>query len=217
MLMSNSSLQALVTAGPTYEELDPVRFIGNYSTGKMGFAIATSLADRGVNVKLIAGPTQQKINHPLIDRVDVISAEQMYQACLHFYPSSDLAVFAAAVADYRPMVRADQKLKKTEDNLTLVLEKTVDIARELGKRKTRQKLVGFALETEDEIENACKKMTSKNLDLIVLNSLNDEGAGFGCDTNKITIINRAKTLKQFALQTKADAARCIVDEILGAE
>jgi phosphopantothenoylcysteine decarboxylase / phosphopantothenate---cysteine ligase len=205
----------LVTAGPTHEAIDPVRFIGNHSSGKMGFAIAEALANEGANVNLITGPTHEHTQHPSISVKKVISAEEMFNACDQLFESSDITVLSAAVADYKPAVKADQKIKKKDDNLVLELTKTHDIAASLGKRKHNgQVIVGFALETENEQVNALKKLESKNFDLIVLNSLNDKGAGFGYNTNKITIINSAQHTRQFALKTKQEAAQDIVNAII---
>lgn len=206
---------ALVTAGPTYEALDPVRFIGNHSTGKMGFAIAEVLADLGAQVNLVSGPTQQHTQHPGIRVIHVTSAEDMYTQCAALFPTADITVLSAAVADYRPTVVADQKIKKKDETLTLELTKTRDIAASLGKLKHNgQMLVGFALETEHERDNAIKKLTAKNFDFIVLNSLNDKGAGFGHDTNKISIIDRQNAVHDFVLKTKKEVARDIVNTIL---
>lgn len=207
--------KALVTAGPTYEAIDPVRFIGNNSSGKMGFAIAESLANSGADVHLISGPTSQSIEHPKIHLEKVVSAEEMYKACKLQFPSSDITVLSAAVADYKPLQVADQKIKKGEGNMVLELTKTHDIALELGKlKKNGQLIVGFALETENEKANAAKKIDAKNFDLIVLNSLNDAGAGFGHDTNKISIIDRKNGIKEFNLKTKKEVARDIVKAII---
>ena len=205
----------LVTAGPTFEALDPVRFIGNHSSGKMGFAIADALAQEGATVTLVTGPTHQHTNHPGVIVKHVMSADEMYAACAKLFPGTDITVLAAAVADYKPTVKADQKIKKTGDTLTLELTKTTDIAASLGKLKHNgQIVVGFALETENEHANALKKLESKNFDLIVLNSLNDKGAGFGHDTNKIKIINRKHEAKTFDIKDKKDVARDIVASIL---
>jgi phosphopantothenoylcysteine decarboxylase / phosphopantothenate---cysteine ligase len=205
----------LVTAGPTHEAIDPVRFISNYSSGKMGFAIAEELANRGAIVNLVCGPTNQHTNHSRVNVKYVTSAEEMYSACATLFPTADITVLAAAVADYKPATSADQKLKKEDGNLTLELTKTTDIAASLGKLKHNgQLVVGFALETEDEHVNALKKLESKNFDLIVLNSLNDKGAGFGHDTNKITIINREHAVKSFELKDKHEVARDIVEAII---
>ncbi len=207
--------KALVTAGPTHEAIDPVRFIGNNSSGKMGFAIAEALALHGAEVKLITGPTSQVTNHANIIISKVTSAEEMYHACRDQFPSMDIAVLSAAVADYRPTVRADQKIKKTDGNLVIELTKTRDIAAELGKLKRHdQVIVGFALETENEIANAEKKILAKNFDFIVLNSLNDKGAGFGRDTNKVTMIDRQNNIKQFTLKSKQEVANDIVNAII---
>jgi phosphopantothenoylcysteine decarboxylase / phosphopantothenate---cysteine ligase len=205
----------LVTAGPTHEALDPVRFIGNHSTGKMGFAIAESLANLGAIVNLVSGPTALHTSHPNVIVKKVMSADEMYEACMSLFPTSDIAVLAAAVADYKPTIKADQKIKKKDETLTIELTKTKDIAASLGKLKHNgQVIVGFALETEQEKENALKKLESKNFDLIVLNSLNDTGAGFGHDTNKITLIDRNQTIKSFELKSKKEVARDIVSAIL---
>ncbi|HLT73884.1 MAG TPA: bifunctional phosphopantothenoylcysteine decarboxylase/phosphopantothenate--cysteine ligase CoaBC, partial [Ohtaekwangia sp.] len=205
----------LVTAGPTYEAIDPVRFIGNHSSGKMGFAIAEALADEGATVQLVAGPTQQHTNHPGVNVSHVTGADEMFKVCSELFEKTDIAVLAAAVADYKPAVVAKQKIKKNGESLKLELTRTPDIAASLGKLKHNgQVIVGFALETEQEKDNAIKKLETKNFDLIVLNSLNDTGAGFGVDTNKITIINRKKELKAFELKSKKEVARDIVEEII---
>jgi phosphopantothenoylcysteine decarboxylase/phosphopantothenate--cysteine ligase len=205
----------LVTAGPTHEAIDPVRFIGNHSSGKMGFAIAESLANHGAAVTLVSGPTSLHTSHPNVDVKKVMSAEEMYETCLAVFPKTDIAVLAAAVADYKPTVKADQKIKKKDETLTIELTKTRDIAASLGKLKQKdQVIVGFALETEHEQENALKKLESKNFDLIVLNSLKDAGAGFGHDTNKITLIDSNRTIRSFDLKSKKEAARDIVSAIL---
>jgi phosphopantothenoylcysteine decarboxylase/phosphopantothenate--cysteine ligase len=205
----------LVTAGPTHEAIDPVRFIGNHSSGKMGFAIAEALANQGAKVSLVSGPTHQHTKHPGITVKQVTSAEEMYTSCVELFPKSDVAVLAAAVADYKPKSVAERKIKKKEENLVLELTVTRDIAASLGKLKHNgQVIVGFALETEDEKENALKKLESKNFDLIVLNSLKDQGAGFGHDTNKITIINRDHATQVFDLKSKKDVAEDIVSAII---
>jgi phosphopantothenoylcysteine decarboxylase/phosphopantothenate--cysteine ligase len=204
----------LVTAGPTYEAIDPVRFIGNHSTGKMGFAIAEELAREGAVVNLIAGPTDQKTTLAGINVKQVTSAEEMYNACTAVFAETDITVFAAAVADYRPTVQAKEKIKKN-GSMTLELTKTQDIAASLGKvKQPGQFVVGFALETEQEQDNALKKLESKNFDLIVLNSLKDSGAGFGHDTNKITIIDRQHKMTSFALKDKKAVAKDIVKAII---
>jgi phosphopantothenoylcysteine decarboxylase/phosphopantothenate--cysteine ligase len=205
----------LVTAGPTHEAIDPVRFIGNHSSGKMGFALAESLANSGAIVNLITGPTTQHTSHPNVSVKNVMSAEDMYNACVELFPKTDIAVLAAAVADYKPAVIADQKIKKKDDTLILELTKTRDIAASLGKLKHNgQVIVGFALETENEQTNALKKLESKNFDLIVLNSLNDSGAGFGHDTNKISIIDRQQNVRTFDLKNKKAVANDIVSAII---
>ena len=207
--------KALVTAGPTHEALDPVRFIGNNSTGKMGYAIAEVLANQGAEVTLVSGPTHLSIAHPQIKLIRVSSAEEMFNACQPVFAQSDITVLSAAVADYRPSQIADQKIKKSDAAFQLELTKTTDIAAQLGKiKKPHQVTVGFALETENERVNALKKIQSKNLDFIVLNSLNDPGAGFGYDTNKITIIDRNQNEKEFNLKSKKEVARDIVNEII---
>ncbi|MBX2954945.1 MAG: bifunctional phosphopantothenoylcysteine decarboxylase/phosphopantothenate--cysteine ligase CoaBC [Cyclobacteriaceae bacterium] len=206
---------ALVTAGPTHEALDPVRFIGNHSTGKMGYAIAEVLANQGARVHLVSGPTSLHTMHSEIYVKHVTSAEEMNNACTDIFPKTDIAVLAAAVADYKPAVKADQKIKKKDETLSLELIKTPDIAAALGKLKSRnQFIVGFALETENEIDNARKKLESKNFDLIVLNSLNDKGAGFGHDTNKISIIDRTHQVYTFDLKSKKELAEDIVSTII---
>jgi phosphopantothenoylcysteine decarboxylase/phosphopantothenate--cysteine ligase len=205
----------LVTAGPTHEAIDPVRFIGNHSSGKMGFALAESLADLGAAVTLVSGPTALHTSHPNVSVKNVMSAEEMYEACVAVFPETDIAVLAAAVADYKPTVKADQKIKKKDETLTIELTKTKDIAASLGKLKQKgQVIVGFALETEHEQDNALKKLESKNFDLIVLNSLKDTGAGFGHDTNKVTLIDSSRTVRSFDLKSKKEVARDIVSAIL---
>ena len=205
----------LVTAGPTQEALDPVRFIGNHSTGKMGYAIAEAMARKGASVNLISGPTSLNTIHPSITVKRVTSAEEMHRACLKLFPKTDIAVLAAAVADYKAKTKADQKIKKKDDMLTLELVKTHDIAASLGKlKKGKQIIVGFALETNNEKENALKKLKSKNFDFIVLNSLNDAGAGFGHDTNKISIIDRKQKIRNFELKNKVEVANDIVSVLL---
>ena len=206
--------KALVTAGPTFEPLDPVRFLGNHSTGKMGIAIAEALSRRGAAVTLILGPTPVSPQEEAVRVVRVGSAQEMYAACAPLFPGMDITVLAAAVADYRPAVFSEQKIKKKEDDLQLPLAKTVDIAATLGSQKQPgQILVGFALETNNELEHARQKLERKNLDFIVLNSLQDVGAGFGHDTNKITILRRNGLQTAFELQTKIEAAQDIVAEI----
>lgn len=207
--------KALVTAGPTYEAIDPVRFIGNHSSGKMGFAVAEALANKGAEVYLVSGPTQQQTSHPGVTLKRVTSADEMYMACISVFDTMDITVLSAAVADYKPTIVADQKIKKKEGTLNIELTKTQDIAQSLGKlKRSNQIIVGFALETEHEQANAEKKLEAKNFDLIVLNSLNDKGAGFGHDTNKITIIDRQQQQKKFDIKTKKEVARDIVSVIL---
>lgn len=203
----------LVTAGPTYEAIDPVRFIGNHSSGKMGYDIALAAANEGAEVVLVSGPTHLKAEHPLINLVRVTSAEEMYTACHEHFEWADAAVAAAAVADYKPKNVASQKIKKTETEFTLTLEKTKDILSSLGEIKGERFLVGFALETDNEIENAKLKIRKKNLDLIVLNSLNDEGAGFGKATNKITFIDTNFNIEAHSLKSKEEVAHDIVNKI----
>lgn len=205
--------KALVTAGPTYEALDPVRFIGNHSSGKMGYAIADELASRGAEVTLVSGPVSIKQKSGAVHLVRTTSAEQMFQACQQ-NKDYDIAVMAAAVADYTPVAVSSQKIKKKEGGLTIELKKTDDILASLGKDKSpSQVLVGFALETENEKDNALKKLQSKNADMVVLNSLNDKGAGFGSDTNRVTIFYRDGRERQFDTKSKESVAKDIVDSI----
>lgn len=203
----------LITAGPTYEKIDPVRFIGNYSTGKMGFALAEACARRGAEVKLVAGPVALSTQHPRIARTDVESADEMYEAATTLFPTCDIAILAAAVADYRPETPAEEKIKREgKGNFRLSLVCNPDIAAELGRRKRPdQCLVGFALETNDAVAHAREKLQRKHLDLIVLNSLQDAGAGFGCDTNKITVIDGLGHTRGFPLKSKTEAADDIID------
>jgi phosphopantothenoylcysteine decarboxylase/phosphopantothenate--cysteine ligase len=203
----------LVTAGPTYEPIDPVRFIGNHSSGKMGFDIAKAAANEGAEVILITGPTHLKVENTSIKVIRVTSSEDMYNACHKYFNDVDAAVAAAAVADYRPKNVATQKIKKNESAFSLELEKTKDILSSLGEIKKYQFLIGFALETENEIENAKLKVKKKNLDLIVLNSLNDEGAGFGKPTNKVTFIDKDFNLEPLELKTKEEVAQDIINKI----
>lgn len=201
----------LVTAGPTHEKIDPVRFIGNYSSGKMGFALAEALAEQGAKVSLVTGPVSLSVSHPNIERIDVVAAAEMKAAALGLFPEVDGAVMCAAVADYRPKYPADQKIKRTAEDMTIELEANDDIAACLGKQKTsHQLLVGFALETQDERSNAVKKLNKKNLDFIVLNSLQDKGAGFGVDTNKISILTKDNKAFDFELKMKTEVAADIV-------
>lgn len=205
----------LVTAGPTYERIDSVRFIGNYSSGKMGFALAQALADAGADVELVTGPTALSISHPRIHRTDIESAREMYAAATAAYPSCRGAILSAAVADYRPSECADHKLKKQGDEgMTLTLVQNPDILATLGKMKTDgQKLVGFALETDNELQNAQSKLQRKNLDYIVMNSLRDAGAGFGTDTNKVTILGADGSRHDVGLRSKQEVAREIISNV----
>ena len=206
--------KVLITAGPTYEVIDPVRFIGNHSSGKMGFAIAKAAANLGAEVFLISGPSHQQIHHSFVKRVDVVSADDMYKAAHQYFNKVDIAILAAAVADYKPKNIANQKIKKKDATLTMELTQTKDILASLGEIKTHQYLVGFALETNNEIENAKSKIKRKNLDAIVLNSLRDKGAGFATNTNKITIIDKNLNEKSFELKTKVEVAEDILNEII---
>lgn len=207
--------KVLITAGPTYEKIDPVRFIGNYSSGKMGFALANECARRGAQVELVCGPVSalMQTKFPNIHRIDVESAQEMFVACKELYPSMDSAILCAAVADFAPETTAEQKIKRTGDDMIIRLKPNPDIAASLGQMKKQgQTLVGFALETNDEESNAQAKLKKKNFDFIVLNSLKDEGAGFRTDTNKITIITAANK-KDYPLKTKEEVAKDIVDEL----
>lgn len=206
----------LITAGPTYEAIDPVRFIGNHSSGKMGYAIAKSCAERGANVILFSGPVSLSVSHPNIKRIDVVSAEDMFIAVEKFKSSYDIAILSAAVADYTPEITSKQKIKKKEagEEIQLKLKSTKDILGFLGKEKNKgQILVGFALETHNEKDNALKKLTNKNLDMIVLNSLNDKGAGFKNDTNKITILDKNNNCIEFELKSKHAVAEDILNHV----
>lgn len=206
----------LITAGPTYEKIDSVRFIGNFSTGKMGFALAEEFAARGCKVHLVAGPTHLSTNNTNIERIDVTSAREMYNAATRLFPSCNAAILSAAVADFRPEHEADHKIKKQsdQDDMTLHLVQNPDILASLGKAKRPdQILMGFALETDNELENAKKKLSKKNLDFIVLNSLHDKGAGFGHDTNKVTIIDRDGNIDEGSLKSKQAVAKDIADKM----
>lgn len=204
----------LVSAGPTYEAIDPVRFIGNFSSGIMGYSIAEELAERGAKVTLVSGPTDLKVDHPNIICTNVVSALEMYNVCIKEFENADIAIMSAAVADYTPENPSEKKIKKNKFNTTIKLKPTKDILAELGKRKRKnQLLIGFALETDDEISNAVKKLKNKNLDFIVLNSLKDKGAGFKFKTNKIKIINKQNKITDFNLKTKKEAAKDIIDNI----
>lgn len=205
----------LITAGPTYENIDPVRFIGNYSSGKMGFALAETCANAGAEVLLVSGPSQLKTIHPNIQRIDIRSAQQMFETCKLHFENCDAAIMSAAVADYTPVVMAEQKIKKTGEDLQITLKKTVDILNYLGQSKNNtQVLIGFALETHDGETYAKGKLESKNADMIVLNSLQDVGSGFGTDTNKVSffVANEGKT--DFPLLSKQQVAQNIVNKML---
>ena len=205
----------MITAGPTYEKIDAVRFIGNFSTGKMGFALAEECATRGAKVELIAGPVGLKTKHPNIHRTDVTSAQQMYEVATTCFPTCDTAILCAAVADFTPSTITDRKIKREgSGGMHLDLQPTQDIARELGRMKQKgQKLIGFALETDHEIEHAQGKLQRKNLDFIVLNSLRNPGAGFAHDTNQITLLFADGTRKEFGLKSKTEVASDIVDHL----
>lgn len=205
----------MITAGPTYEKIDAVRFIGNFSTGKMGFAVAEECATRGAKVELIAGPVGLKTKHPNIHRTDVTSAQQMYEVATTCFPTCDTAILCAAVADFTPSTITDRKIKREgSGGMHLDLQPTQDIARELGRMKQKgQKLIGFALETDHEIEHAQGKLQRKNLDFIVLNSLRNPGAGFAYDTNQITLLFADGTRKDFGLKSKTEVASDIVDHL----
>jgi phosphopantothenoylcysteine decarboxylase/phosphopantothenate--cysteine ligase len=207
--------KVLVTAGPTYEAIDPVRFVGNHSSGKMGFAIADAMAKLGADVTLVSGPSSQQTKSKSVKRINVTSAADMLNACLQHFSNTDICVMSAAVADYTPVDVASQKIKKKDDTFNIELKKTTDILKTLGSQKRAdQVLVGFALETNDEEKNAIDKLEKKNLDFIVLNSLNDAGAGFKTDTNKITIIERNGNKTVFELKTKEAAAADICRKVI---
>ncbi|MBL6662484.1 MAG: bifunctional phosphopantothenoylcysteine decarboxylase/phosphopantothenate--cysteine ligase CoaBC [Flavobacteriales bacterium] len=205
----------LITAGPTFEAIDPVRFIGNQSSGKMGFSIAEAAANAGANVTLVTGPTNQQLINNSIKLVNVVSAKEMYDACFDHFKLTDIAIMSAAVSDYTPKVVSTTKMKKHTESLNIEFVKTQDILKSLGEVKSnKQVLIGFALETNDEIENAKKKLSDKNLDFIVLNSMNDKGAGFKHDTNKITIIDNSNKLYKFELKSKQEVADDIINHIV---
>jgi phosphopantothenoylcysteine decarboxylase / phosphopantothenate---cysteine ligase len=207
--------KVLVTAGPTYEPIDPVRFIGNHSSGKMGIALSRELANRGAEVSLVLGPSSLSVSIPGVTLQKVQTANEMYEACVAEFGDSDVAIMSAAVADYTPVVQSHEKIKKTGESLTLELVKTKDILKSLGdQKKSGQILVGFALETTNEKEYALRKLENKNADLIVLNSLNDEGAGFGYDTNKITIFEKSGHQLAYERKPKQQVAKDIVDRIV---
>lgn len=212
--MTLTAKRVLITAGPTREPIDPVRYISNFSTGKMGIALAEECARRGAQVTLVKGPTSLKAQGNQVAEINVQSAAEMYTACSQYFAESDVIIFAAAVADYTPKTPAATKIKKNENEFTLELVKTKDIAYELGKEKTDCQLcIGFALETDNEMANAEAKLKKKNLDLIVLNSLQDAGAGFQHDTNKITIVDKSGNVVKFDLKSKTEVAADIVDYI----
>ena len=213
--MPLKGIKALVTAGPTYERIDPVRFIGNFSTGKMGIALAEALANKGAEVTVVLGPAYIQSYHTRVSTVRVESAEEMYNACLGAFKDAEISVLAAAVADYKPQEIAAEKIKKQDSSLSINLTKTTDILASLGKiKKAGQLLVGFALETANEHANALKKLHEKNADMIVLNSLRDKGAGFGHDTNKVTLLDTSGEHITLPLQSKKEAAEAIVNHIL---
>jgi phosphopantothenoylcysteine decarboxylase/phosphopantothenate--cysteine ligase len=204
----------LITAGPTYEAIDPVRFIGNHASGKMGFDIANEAANLGAEVILVSGPTHLKVKNNTVKVIKVMSAQEMYDACHNYYKDVDVAIAAAAVADYKPKNVAEQKIKKNASDFTIELEKTKDILASFGTGKKNQFLIGFALETENEIENAILKIQKKNLDLIVLNSLQDQGAGFGQPTNKITFIDKNFIVEPMELKSKEAVAVDILNKVI---
>ena len=206
--------KVLITAGPTYEAIDPVRFIGNHSSGKMGFEIAKVAANLGAEVTLISGPSNEKVAHSLIKVVNVVSAAQMYDAVHRYFDSADIAILSAAVADYKPKNVSDTKIKKKEATFSIELEKTKDILASIGKIKKNQFLVGFALETNNELENAKGKLKAKNLNLIVLNSLKDKGAGFGGSTNKVTFITEEQDVIEHDLKSKHEVAVDLMNQII---
>jgi phosphopantothenoylcysteine decarboxylase/phosphopantothenate--cysteine ligase len=206
--------KVLITAGPTYEAIDPVRFIGNHSSGKMGFEIAKVAANLGAEVILITGPTHETVSHYFIQVYKVTSAQEMYNEVHNHFADTDIAILSAAVADFKPKYVANQKIKKSDTSFTIELEKTKDILASLGKIKTKQFLVGFALETNNELEHAKAKLKSKNLDVIVLNSLNDEGAGFGVSTNKVTFITKSEEVIENDLKSKSEVAQDLIQLII---
>ena len=214
-VQSLTNFKFVITAGPTYEALDPVRFIGNHSSGKMGLALAETITSHGGTVDLILGPNNLKINDKKLCVYHVTSGSEMYEAASRLHEYADVIIFAAAVADYRPLSIAHQKIKKSDDSFTIELIKNVDIAKELGKKKKPNQIhIGFALETENEEENAKSKVEKKNFDFIVLNSLNDAGAGFKHETNKVKIINRKGLTKSFPIKLKNEVAEDIILEII---
>ena len=207
--------KVLITAGPTHESIDPVRFIANRSSGKMGIALAIEAANKGALVSLVLGPTHLECNHTNIKVYKVITSSQMYEQVNTYFSTSDIGIFTAAVADYKPNIVSENKIKKSDNNLNISLEKTVDILAEMGSKKSdKQFIVGFALETDNEVENAKDKLKRKNLDMIVLNSLNNKGAGFQHNTNKITIIDKANNISNFELKDKSEVAKDVIDKII---
>jgi phosphopantothenoylcysteine decarboxylase/phosphopantothenate--cysteine ligase len=206
--------KVLVTAGPTHEAIDPVRYISNHSSGKMGFAIAEKFLELGAEVVIVSGPVHIQLQHPRLRVIQVNAASEMYLACCRVFEEVDIAVFAAAVADYRPAKIAAQKIKKDDESFTIRMVKNVDIAYEFGKVKTATQIsVGFALETNDELTHAKSKLQKKNFDMVILNSMNDANATFGHDTNKITTIKKDLSKKEYALKQKTEVAKDIVKEI----
>jgi len=206
--------KVLVTAGPTYEAIDPVRYISNHSSGKMGFEIAKKASDLGAEVFLISGPSNQKISTKSINLINVVSSKDMHEEVIKYYSEADIVIMAAAVSDFKPKDFSNKKIKKDNIQPKIELEKTKDVLLELGRLKKNQFLVGFALENENEIENSLKKLKNKNLDLIILNSLNDKGAGFGTETNKITIINSKEEKTDYDLKDKSEVAEDILNSIM---
>lgn len=206
--------KVLITAGPTYEAIDPVRFIGNHASGLMGYQLAEQAASLGAEVILISGPSHLNVHNPLVQKIKVVSAADMLQEVLNQFDTSDIVIMAAAVADYKPKQVASQKVKKSDATWTLELEKTTDILFTLGQQKKQQLLIGFALETNNEIEHAKEKLTKKNLDFIVLNSLNDAGAGFGVSTNKITLIDKLGRVEEGTLKSKTEVASDILHKAI---
>ncbi len=210
-----SGYKLLINAGPTREKIDPVRFISNYSSGKMGIAIADNAASYGADVELVLGPVEIRPKSREIKIINVTSAESMAKECISRFDHCDIAILSAAVADFTPEIIADNKIKRGGKDLIIKLKPTIDIASELGRMKKKgQILVGFALETDNEIENAMSKLKRKNLDFIVLNSMNDKGAGFGVDTNRITIIDKQNNIDKFELKSKEEAAKDIIDKVV---
>lgn len=204
----------LITAGPTQEAFDPVRFIGNHSTGRMGIELAQECVDRGAKVQLVLGPTSLSVDHPNITVTPVVSAQDMYDATIERFKTCDVAIFCAAVADYKPKAKAKEKIKKSSDTFTVELERTQDIAFKCGQMKSHQKTIGFALETTAGIDAAHKKIKKKNLDLIVLNSLKDKGAGFKHNTNKVSIVHTDGTVNDYELKSKRAVAHDVIDSLL---